>query len=119
MLAKPHADQSAKILIIRRSPGFTEIDTVFWVGRWALVCSFKMKNRLYRVKTYMQQCTAQQACLQSLIHESLLLNIYMAYNGSGMLTFLSAALGPTGSSKAGTTCRCEMPGNSSRRHKWL
>ena len=31
-----------------------------------------------------------------------------------------AALGPTGSSEAGTTCRREMPGNSSRRHdKWL
>ena len=31
-----------------------------------------------------------------------------------------AALGPTGSSEAGTTCRHEMPGNSSRRHdKWL
>ena len=31
-----------------------------------------------------------------------------------------AALGPTGSSEARTTCRREMPGNSSRRHdKWL
>ena len=31
-----------------------------------------------------------------------------------------AALGPTGSSEAGTTCGREMPGNSSRRHdKWL
>ena len=31
-----------------------------------------------------------------------------------------AALGPTGSSEEGTTCRREMPGNTSRRHdKWL
>ena len=31
-----------------------------------------------------------------------------------------APLGPTGWSKAGTTCRCKMPGNSGRRHdKWL
>ena len=31
-----------------------------------------------------------------------------------------AALGPTGSSEAGTTCRREMPSNSSRRHeKWI
>ena len=36
------------------------------------------------------------------------------------LGHLRQPVGPTGSSEAGTTCRCEMPGNSSRRHdKWL
>ena len=30
------------------------------------------------------------------------------------------AVGPTGSSKAGTACRCKMPRNCSTRHnKWL